>query len=154
MANRKTTAAEEAHDPETGEVTETKAALPAVTVANGVATINGQAFEIAEKVTLPLLAQQNGMTYFVRIDSEVYTGKEIKGSKMQAADMIRVTNLVDGHEYEMICNAVLKGILEDNFPKAKGGYVGKHFAIHRIPPNEGRGKKYATYGVTLLKPKA
>ena len=110
MANHKTTAAEEPHDPETGEVTETKAALPAVVVNNGVATINGQAFEIAEKVTLPLLAQQNGMTYFVRIDSEVYTGKEIKGSKMQAADMIRVTNLVDGHEYEMICNAVVVAI--------------------------------------------
>jgi hypothetical protein len=152
MANGKKT---EHVDAQTGEVTGTehKANGPAVTkTETGFVLANGLEFNISKKITRTLLKQRDNETVFVTVVEPIHTGKEIKGSKMAAADLMTVIDITTGHEHDYIVNTVLHGVLDEAYPK--NAYVGKSFAIFRMPPDEGRGKKYATFAVTEITPKA
>lgn len=117
------------------------------TVAAPGALPNG--FVLAKQVTRPLLKHPDNTTVYVRILSEVYQGKEIKGSQMAPAEMVNVHNLESGGtmEYQYIVSAVTKGILTEEFPDKS--YVGKCFAIHALPKE--KGKRYRTFSIIEIK---
>ena len=149
MASKKKTApapTTESVDPETGEVTEkAKPNLPArVRAEDGTITLpGGRVIKIKRTLTRLLLRMGDNQSVAVKFTDKIYTGKEIKGSKMAPAEMATVENLSDGHEYDFIVNTVLKGILEEKCPNH--GYVGKSFLIHR--GEKAPGKRYVTFEV-------
>lgn len=106
----------------------------------------GLNFKVVKNVTLPLLKQSDDTTVYVRIDSAIFKGKEIKGTgeaaKMEPADLMNVTELESGEQMQMIANAVLKGNLEEEYPEE--GYVGKCFAVTRMKVE---GKRYKNYSI-------
>jgi hypothetical protein len=152
MANRKKHT--ETVDAETGEITEHPApAVPAVVKTNGGFVLpGGKEFTVIRKVTRTLLKHRDGETVFVTVVEPIHVGKEIKGAKMAAADLMTVIDLTTGHEHDYIVNTVLHGVLDETYQK--NAYVGKSFAIFRMPPDEGRGKKYATFAVTEIEPRS
>jgi hypothetical protein len=127
----------EVNDTETGEIV----ALPVLTGATPVLTINGKVITLKKTVNRVLLRHADGQTVFVTILSKIRTGKEIKGSTMAAAELI-----TSGQEMEYIVNAVCKGLLEDEYPG--GAYVGKSFAIYK--QGKAPGKRYSNISLAEI----
>ena len=138
-------ATETPHDPETGEVNDLPAeTLPAVTRQDGnIILPGGQILKTKKVITRTLLRHGEGLTVAVKFKGAIHTGKEIKGSTMAAAEIAVVEELASGHEMDYIVNTVLKGILDENFPK--DAYVGKSFAIYKAV--KAKGKRYNTFEV-------
>jgi hypothetical protein len=132
----------EVNDTETGEIV----ALPVLTGATPVLTINGKVITLKKTVNRVLLRHADGQTVFVTILSKIRTGKEIKGSTMAAAELITVTEVTSGQEMEYIVNAVCKGLLEDEYPG--GAYVGKSFAIYK--QGKAPGKRYSNISLAEI----
>lgn len=103
-------------------------------------------YKSVRKITLPLLKKEDGVAIFVAIMGPIFKGKEVKGTgdaaKMAPADLANILNLETGEEMQMICNAVLKSTLEEEYPGE--GYVGKQF---RILQSKVEGKRYKNYTV-------
>jgi hypothetical protein len=100
-------------------------------------------YSVIKKVTLPLSKWVVDQEKLLTITSEIFTGKEIKGDKkMEPAELFNAIDLETGEEVQVIVGAVLKGILNDEYPN--NGYVGKSFAIIQ---HNAQGKKYKTYSV-------
>lgn len=136
-------------EPLTGEVVEQAAQLPAIVMQGNTFVLpGGKVLKIKKKITRPLLRHPDNATHIIRFDGKIYTGKEIKGGGAnpitKPAQLATVTNLLDGHEYDYIVNAVFEGILNEQFPK--DGYVGHSFAVFKAPKAEG--KRYNTFAVT------
>lgn len=125
----------EVMDGETGEVVHT----PGISTASPTVEFGGRTISLKKIVNRVLLRHADGATVYFTVESKIYVGKDIKGSQMAPADMVRVTDLSDGNEKEYIVNAVLKGLWEDDYPK--DGFVGKSFAVYK----EGKapGKRYS-----------
>lgn len=101
------------------------------------------------QITFQLLKKVDNVPVFVKIISQIYTGKAVSGNtgaeKMEPAQIVRVINLPTGEEMEMIVNKALEGTLTETFPKHT--YVGKAFEIEQytIP-----GKRYKGYKIAEL----
>jgi hypothetical protein len=104
-------------------------------------------FNVVKNVTLPLLKMVDEKEIYVRIETEVFAGKEVvkkKGEEQLApAELMRVINWETGEEMEIIVNSVLKGTLEEEY--VDGSYVGKSFAITRHAKKQG--KRYHTFTI-------
>ena len=105
-------------------------------------------YSILKKVTLPLSKWVVDKEKLLTITSEIFVGKEIKGDdKTKPAELANAIDLETGEEVEVIIGAVLKGILNDEYPN--GGYVNRSFAIVQ---HNAQGKKYKTYTVIEIDP--
>lgn len=107
-------------------------------------------FKIKKRVTLPLFKIVPNQELYIRCESAMFIGKEItekdpKAKKKEPATLMQVTDLQTGELGQIICGAVLKGILNDEYPN--DAYKGKCFAIemHKIA-----GKDYNGYTVTEI----
>lgn len=102
-------------------------------------------YKSVKKVTLPLVKFAVGVPVAVEFLSEIFEGKEIKGTRdgatMDPADLANVINLETGEEAQIIVATVLKGILDDNYPK--GAYVKKQFLLTK--GEKQKGKRYFPY---------
>lgn len=121
----------------------------AKTPAKQTQTPDAPQFEVVRKVTLPVLKKEDGKEIYVQFTSPIYRGKELKGKnsdKMEPADLAQIIDLTTGEEMTLICNAVLKGTLEEEYPNEE--YVGKQFAIlqSKVP-----GKRYKNYTIKEIK---
>lgn len=105
--------------------------------------------KVIKKVTRPLLKWTVDVPRYVTFLSEIYKGKDVKGTKegavMEPADLVEVRNLEDGEEYQMIVGAVLHANLREAY-KDKS-YVGKHFMLVQ---RKIEGKKYKGYEITEI----
>lgn len=140
------TGASKSGDVGTGETMEIMAPVETM-----ITDLNGVAFKVAKKVTLPLLKQEAGEDVMIQITSEIYVGKELKAAagntvKEKPADLIRCIDLNSGIEHEYIVNAIVKAELEENYPDA--GYKDKYFAIRKMPKPEG--KRYNAFQIMEL----
>jgi hypothetical protein len=102
--------------------------------------------KVVKNVTLPILKQEDGKTYYIKITGPIFTGKEIKGegkeAKEKPADLANIINLETGEEMQIIMNTVLKSNLEEMYPE--NGYVDKMFATTRSAID---GKRYKNYSI-------
>ena len=107
-------------------------------------------YSIVKKVTLPLSKWVVDQEKVLTITSEIFTGKEVKGDKkMEPAELFNAIDLETGEEVQVIVGAVLKGILNEEYPDS--GYVGKSFAMVQ---HNAQGKKYKTYTVIEIEPES
>jgi len=106
--------------------------------------------KVVRQVTLPLIKKADGVPLYVKFDSAIFTGKEIKGTgekaKMEPARLANVTNLETGELGQIICNKVLEGTLTEEYPD--NGYVNKGFAITQH--GKASGKRYHTYTIAEI----
>lgn len=106
--------------------------------------------KVKRVITLPLLKFQIDQPVYVRIDGEMFKGKEIKGSgdkaKMEPATLANCTNLETGEACQIIVATVLHSILTEEYEN--GAYVGKGFMITKGP--KGSGKAYNPYTVSEI----
>ena len=145
-------------------------AKPAVSAKNLKSTVTGEAptgslraptlpfklpegFKAKRALTLSsLVTKLAGVTYFVKVEgpihvSKVDTGKVDKdGNKEKPADVCHVTNLETGEEQMLLCPAVFKSTMEQEYTDA--AYVGKSFAITNKGKREG--KRHVDYAITEL----
>ena len=102
------------------------------------------------QITFPVLKKKDGEPIYVKIISEIYTGKEIKQAqgkkKMEPARLAKVVNLETGEQMELICNRVLESNLNENTGDDR--YVGKCFEIVQQPSRQG--KQYKTFSIWEL----
>ena len=103
-------------------------------------------YKSVKKVTLPILKKADGIAVFVEFTGPIFTGKELKGNgkddQMEPAELANILNLETGEEMQIICNTVLKGTLEEEYPDQ--GYVGRKF---RILQAKVEGKRYKNYTI-------
>ena len=133
-------------DTETGEVK----TLPALTSTNRSLVLpSGLMVELEKQLNKVLLRHEENSTVFITITGKTYTGKEIKGSKMAPATMVPIVDLLTGQEKEYIVNAVMLGLLDENYPN--GAYVGQSFAVFKGAIRAG--KRYADIQLSAIKVK-
>lgn len=103
---------------------------------------------VVKKVTLPLLKQADDHDYYIVVSSPIFQGKEVvqkKGeTEMSAANLMRVIDLTDGEEKEMIANTVLVSTLTEEYGD---DYVNRAFKIRR---SKVEGKRYKSYSVVEI----
>lgn len=102
--------------------------MAAVTAA---ASFDPSKVRIKKQVTVPLLKPAQEKPVFVTVVQAIYTStREIddpRFKKMENPDMLLVTDLSDGMRKEIICGAVLRRSLEEEYDD--DGYVGLSFML-------------------------
>lgn len=110
------------------------------------AVTSSPVFKRKKLLTRPVLKLEVGITQYVKVESPVYIGKEIQSTrgrpstdekKKEPAHIIDVIDLAHNYEpSQIIVNAVLLGVLKDNYPS--DSYVGKCFAIAKLDKRPGK----------------
>ena len=111
-------------------------------------------FKRKKLLTRPVLKLDVGIVQYIKVESAVYIGKEIQSKRGRPTDNTEakkepahILDCIDlAHNYEpsqIIVNAVLLGVLKDNYPGDT--YVGKCFAIEKL--NKRPGKDYFPFKV-------
>lgn len=104
-------------------------------------------FKIVKNVTLPLLKMKAGLDpYFLRFESAMALGRAIKDAgkdsagktkQMEPPFLAHVVELSTGEEMQIICPAVMRSTLDEEYPD--NAYVGKSF---QVTISSIEGKKY------------
>jgi hypothetical protein len=109
--------------------------------------------KIKRHVTLPTLSKlKDGQTIYIRFDSVMTISKVVKpvlkpGDKPEEpATIAQVTMLDTGELYTFLVPAVVKSVLNEEYPK--DAYLGKGFAIQQVGQKDG--KRYKNYTVAEL----
>lgn len=106
--------------------------------------------DVVQNVTLPLLKQEDEKPIYFAVQSKIFQGKEVAQKKgetvMEPADLMRIVDLTDGEEKEIIANSVLKSTLTENYEGES--YVGKAFRVIRHA--KAQGKRYHTYSIAEI----
>lgn len=97
-------------------------------------------FKRTRILTLPLIKTAIDIPVYIQPTGKMFVGKELKvkngEKKKEPATLLNCINLESGEESQIICNAVLKGIFEDEYPNH--AYVGKNFEIVKLAKQSGR----------------
>jgi hypothetical protein len=101
-------------------------------------------FKTKKLLTRPILKHSVGVTHYVKIESAMFVGREIKvrrgaaegEQKKEPATLVNVINLEDGQPAQMIVNAVVKSVLNEEYPNE--AYVGKCFSIAKQQRQPGK----------------
>ena len=104
--------------------------------------------KVVKQVTLPILKKADNETVYIAVLGPIFQGKQVSGKdaeKMEPAQLMNCCNLETGEECQIICNAVLKSTLEENYPDE--GYVGKAFSIMQYKVE---GKRYKNYKIAEI----
>jgi hypothetical protein len=118
--------------------------------------------KVVKLLTRPVLKMEEGVTRYVKIESAMFIGKDIKSSRKkddddtkqkEPATIVNVINLGkvgangewigDGSQAQIVMNAVLKGHMADDYPQDT--YVGKCFAITK--QSRAAGKSYNPFHI-------
>jgi hypothetical protein len=109
--------------------------------------VAGGKFKRTKAVTLPILKMEDEVTRYLKFNDKMYVGKEQKAApgkkQMEPATLVAATDVETGEQGLVIVNAVLKGILEEQY--VGDDYVGKAFEITRHAKADG--KRYNTFSV-------
>lgn len=107
-------------------------------------------FKTKKILTRPLLKFEEGKPRYVKIDAKMYIGKDMKvresdkdKPKKEPAMLANVINLETGEEAQIIVSAVVKSVLEEEYPNDT--YVGRGFAITKL--GRAAGRQYFAYNV-------
>jgi len=108
-------------------------------------------FKIARRVTLPLSKWKNESPKYLRIECEIFQGKEISAPKKEGeatkepAWLFNATDLQTGEMIQVIAAKVLKSTLAEEYPD--NGYVGKMFELTQ---HRDTAKNYNTFSITEI----
>ncbi len=111
-------------------------------------------YEVIRQVNLPVMKKIDEEPIFVRFESPMYVGKQLKratdtkeknGKTRSPATLAAITNMETGEQFLLIINQVLKDNLNDGYPD--DSYVGKTF---RIVQHSREGKSYKTYSLSEI----
>lgn len=106
------------------------------------------AFTVKEVVTTPFLKMEEGQPYMVTFLTAPYEGEKLENDVYDGVPtMVRVRDLSDGVEKEMMLKSVLLSELEklQERDKAKD-LIDRSFVI--VDCGVAEGKRYRTYGIT------
>ena len=121
-------------------------------------------FEVVKSVTRPVLKIE-GQPVFFTVQDIIKEGKALEGTRARAnADgnvmappqLMDVLDLATNQDSVVVVNTVLKSELEEKYPRLADdtpGYLGKSFRVIKHAP-AGGGKRYATFEITEIRPKA
>jgi len=105
---------------------------------------------VKRAVTRAVLKFEVDAPTYIKILTEIITGKELKGTdkkaEMKPAQICDVINLESGQELTMICGAIVESSLNENYPDKS--YVGLCFAITKQAKKEG--KRYFPYEISEI----
>lgn len=97
-------------------------------------------FKRKRLLTIPVLKFAVGVTRYVKITDAMHVGKPQKAKEgekaKEPATLANCINLEDGEVCQIIVSAVVKSVLDDEYPA--GVYVGKCFAITKGERNPGK----------------
>jgi hypothetical protein len=108
--------------------------------------------KVKRHVTLPTLGKlKDGQVIYIRFDSVMSVSKVTKPQKdgqpkEEPATIAQVTMLDTGELYTFLVPAVVKSVLNEEYPKET--YLGKGFAITQVGQKDG--KRYKNYTVAEL----
>ncbi len=125
---------------------------------------NPETAEIVKNLSLPAFKLQEGEERYFRLDSAMRVstrkdsqedeeettkgkGKDKEKQTRQPATVVDAIDLVSGEVGVLICTAVIKSSLTENYPN--DSYVGKGFKITR--KEKAPGKQYSRYNVQEVK---
>lgn len=98
------------------------------------------AFKRKKVLTRPVLKLVQDEPVYVKLLGAMHLGKELKekgdDKKKEPATLIDVINLVTGEEAQIIASAVIKSVLEDNYPN--NTYVGLCFEMTKRARQQGK----------------
>lgn len=102
-------------------------------------------------LTRPVLKLPEDVSRYIKVEAPMFIGKTIKEKQKEGTDkkqkepatILNVINLEDGEQAQIVCNAVLKSVLSEEYPN--DAYVGKCFSITK----QGRapGKDYNPFHI-------
>lgn len=102
-------------------------------------------------LTRPVLKMPEGVARYVLIEAPMFIGKVIKEKLKEGTDkkqkepatILNIVDLTTGEQAQIVCNAVLKSVLSEEYPNDT--YVGKCFSIEK----QGRqpGKDYNPFHI-------
>jgi hypothetical protein len=102
-------------------------------------------------LTRPVLKMPEGVPRYVKIEAPMFIGKTIKEKskggddkkQKEPATILDVVDLTTGEQAQIVCNAVLKSVLAEEYPN--DAYVGLCFSIEK----QGRapGKDYNPFHI-------
>lgn len=130
---------------ETGEVTETTQPSTPMTISQKAMTLpNGVVVTMVKQVTLPLLKHGDGETVVFTALETMFTGKQLKAKNPgeplpKRATIVKVLDAKTGQTMQYIVPAVLEDTWKTDYPD--NSYVGKAFAIQKLPKVEGKRHK-------------
>jgi len=96
----------------------------------------GKRFRRVKHVVTPLLKIKPDVEYYIKITGPMFVGRKVEEKKEPAT----LCNILDlsrepPEEMQLICGAVFKGALRDEYPG--DSYVGKSFAFEITKPPTG-----------------
>ena len=106
-------------------------------------------FVIDRAISTPTLKLAVDVPVYVMLKEPMEQGKKIETESEKGrppATVAKIVNLATGEDMTMVIPAVVKGVLEDNYPNDE--YVNKYFAIVKKPMRAG--KRYFDYIVKEL----
>lgn len=101
-------------------------------------------FKVKKLVAVPLFKLMPDAPIYVKFNEPMFVGKKLDDKK-QAAILIGVTDLQTGQIGQIIVGAVLKGLMDDQYPD--NSYVGRNFGLILRKRAD---KKYNTYDVAEI----
>lgn len=109
-------------------------------------------FKVKKLLTRPLLKFSEDESRFVKIETAVYIGKDMKEAvkpgekKREPAHIADVIDLETGAEAQIIVSAVVLSVLNETYPGDT--YIGKSFSITKLSRQPG--KSYFPYSVAEI----
>lgn len=102
-------------------------------------------------LTRPVLKLPEGVVRYVKIEKPMYIGKTIKEKtkgdddkkQKEPATILDIIDLTNGEQAQIVCNAVLKSVLSDDYPN--DAYVGLCFSIEKL--GRAPGKDYNPFHI-------
>lgn len=108
--------------------------------------------KIKKLLTRPLLKLQEDVPVYIKIETKMALGKEMKKRKgddekqKEPATLVNCVNLSDGSLQQLIVNAVVKSVWNEDYPD--DSYVGKCFAITKL--GRAAGKNYNPFRIAEI----
>lgn len=107
--------------------------------------------KLLRKVTRSILKMETNVTVFVKAESALYQGKEVKPKagqdvEMKAAILLDVVNLTTGEQQQIVCGSVLVSVLNETYPN--DSYKGLCFQITKRAGPAGR--RYFVFDVDQI----
>lgn len=102
--------------------------------------------KLKQRLTFQLLKFKGTDPLYFKVNEKIVQSKKVVDDQKEPPHIAKVVDLETGEVCEMIFPAVLKSILEEQFPG--DAYVGKSFSARKF--DKANGKNYATFDVAEL----
>jgi len=125
---------------ETGEIVTGALSISQQALSSSVTLPDGRKVTVLKQVTVPVLKHKEGETVMITVLEPMYIGKELKasadGTKSKPATLVKVTDIKTNRAGLYIVPAIVSDTWANDY--AEHAYVGKSFAIEKLPARDGK----------------